>query len=89
MVEFGTLPLVAASQKNTLLGTNKMENQLFMWQVEKSLVMKVVGLGMMHMSAKNRVRIQKFAMEVSKTMVTWVESQVNSYLVAFFVKSFL
>jgi hypothetical protein len=33
MVEFGTLPLVAASQK-TLLGTNKMENQLFMWQVK-------------------------------------------------------
>jgi hypothetical protein len=50
--------------------------------------MKVVGLGKMHMSAKNRVRIQKFAMEISKTMVTWVESQVNSYLVAFFVKSF-
>jgi hypothetical protein len=34
MVEFGTLPLVAASQKTTLLGTNKMENQLFMWQVK-------------------------------------------------------
>jgi hypothetical protein len=50
--------------------------------------MKVVGLRKMHMSAKNRVRIQKFAMEVSKIMVTWVESQVNSYLVAFFVKSF-
>jgi hypothetical protein len=50
--------------------------------------MKVVGLAKMHMSAKNRVRIQKFAMEVSKTMVTWVESQVNSCLVAFFVKSF-
>jgi hypothetical protein len=28
-------------------------------------------------------------MEVSKTMVTWVESQVNSCLVEFFVKSFL
>jgi hypothetical protein len=50
--------------------------------------MKVVGLIKMHMSAKNRVGIQKFAMEVSKTMVTWVESQVNSCLVAFFVKSF-
>jgi hypothetical protein len=40
------------------------------------------------MSAKNGVKIQKFDVEVSKTMVTWVESQVNSYLVAFFVKSF-
>jgi hypothetical protein len=50
--------------------------------------MKVVGLGKMHMSAKNRVMIQKFAMEVSTTMVTWVESQVNSCLLAFFVKSF-
>jgi hypothetical protein len=55
---------------------------------KKSLVMKVVGLGKMHMSAKNGFKIQNFAMEVSKTMVTWVESQVNSYLVAFFVKSF-
>jgi hypothetical protein len=34
MVEFGTLALVAASQKPTLLGTNKMKNQLFMWQVK-------------------------------------------------------
>jgi hypothetical protein len=50
--------------------------------------MKVVGLRKMHMSAKNRVRIQMFAMEVSKTIVTWVESQVNSYLLSFFVKSF-
>jgi hypothetical protein len=55
---------------------------------KKSLVMKVVGLGKMHMSAKNGFKIQNFAMEVSKTMVTWVESQVNSYLVAFFVKIF-
>jgi hypothetical protein len=30
MAEFGTLLLVAASQKTNLLGTNKMENQLFM-----------------------------------------------------------
>jgi hypothetical protein len=40
------------------------------------------------MAAKNEVKIRNFAMEVSKTMVTWVESQVNSCLVAFFVKSF-
>jgi hypothetical protein len=46
--------------------------------------MKVVGLAKMHMSAKNRVKIQNFAKEVSKTMITWVESQVNSCLVAFF-----
>jgi hypothetical protein len=47
-----------------------------------------VGLANMHMLAKNRVKIQKFAMKVSKTMVTWVESQVNSCLVPFFVKCF-
>jgi hypothetical protein len=55
---------------------------------KKSLVTEVIGLGKMHMSAKNAFKIQNFAMEVSKTMVTWVESQVNSCLVAFFVKSF-
>jgi hypothetical protein len=50
--------------------------------------MKVVGHENMHVSAKNGVKIQNFAVEVSKTMVTWVESQVNSCLVVFFVKSF-
>jgi hypothetical protein len=55
---------------------------------KKYLVTKVVGLGKIHNSAKNGIKIQKFAMEVAKTMVTWVESQVNSCLVVFFVKSF-
>jgi hypothetical protein len=55
---------------------------------QKYLVTKVVGLGKIHNSAKNWVDIQKFAMRVAKTMVTWVESQVNSCLVVFFVKSF-
>jgi hypothetical protein len=54
---------------------------------KKSLVRKVVGLGQMHIFAKNGVKIQKFAMKVSKTMITWVESQVNS-LVAFFCEEF-
>jgi hypothetical protein len=65
-----------------------MENQLFYVVTKKSLVRKGVGLGKMHMFAKNEVNIQNFAMEVSKTMVTWVESQVKSCLVAFFMKSF-
>jgi hypothetical protein len=56
---------------------------------KKTLVMKVVGHEKMHISTKNGVKIQKFAMELTQTMVTWVESQVNSCLVPFFVKSFL
>jgi hypothetical protein len=32
---------------------------------QKTLVMKVVGLGKMHISAKNRIKIQKFAMELA------------------------
>jgi hypothetical protein len=39
---------------------------------QKSIVTKVVGLGKMHISARNGVKIQKFAIEVSKIMVTWV-----------------
>jgi hypothetical protein len=57
-------------------------------EIQKSLVTKVVGNGKMHMSAKNEAKIQKFYIEDSKTMVTWVERQVNSCLVAFFVKNF-
>jgi hypothetical protein len=32
---------------------------------QKNLVMKVVGLGKMHISAKNGINIQKFAMELA------------------------
>jgi hypothetical protein len=52
---------------------------------KNSLVTKVVVLEKVHISAKNGIKIQKFAIEVSKIMVTWVESQLNSCLVAFFV----
>jgi hypothetical protein len=55
---------------------------------QKTLVVKVVGIGKIHISAKNGVKIQKFAMEVAQTMITWVESRVKSCLVPFFVKSF-
>jgi hypothetical protein len=55
---------------------------------QKSLVTKVVGLGIKHIYAKNGVKIQKFDVELAQTMVKWVESQVNSCLVPFFVKSF-
>jgi hypothetical protein len=70
-----------------LLCTNKIENQFYVAS-QKSLVTKGTGNGKMHVSAKNEANIQKFPMEVSKTMVTWVENQVNSCLVVFFVKSF-
>jgi hypothetical protein len=55
---------------------------------QKSLVTKVVGLGKMHNPAKNRVKIQKFVMELAQTMVNLVEHQVKACLVAFFVKRF-
>jgi hypothetical protein len=55
---------------------------------QKILVTKVVGHGKMHIYAKNRVKIRKFAMELAQTMVNWVESQVKSRLMPFFVKSF-
>jgi hypothetical protein len=42
----------------------------------------------MHITAKNGVKIQIFAIELEQTKLNWVESQVKSYLVAFFVKSF-
>jgi hypothetical protein len=55
---------------------------------QKTLVTKVVGLGKIHISTKNGVKIQKFSIELAQTMVNWVESQVKSCLVPFFVKSF-
>jgi hypothetical protein len=55
---------------------------------QKTLATKVVGHGKMHIYAKNGVKIRKFAMKVAQTMVNWVESQVKSSLVPFFVKSF-
>jgi hypothetical protein len=55
---------------------------------QKTLVIKVVALGKIHISTKNGVKTQKFAMELAQTMVTRVESRVNSCLVPFFVKYF-
>jgi hypothetical protein len=54
---------------------------------QKTLVRKVVGNEKMHITAKNRVKSQNFAIELAQTKLNWVESQVKSYLVAFFVKS--
>jgi hypothetical protein len=69
------------------LGTNKIENP-FPMESQKTLVTKVVGHGKMHISGKNVVKIQKNSLKLAQTMVHWVESQVKSCLVLFFVKSF-
>jgi hypothetical protein len=90
VVAFWTLPLVAPSQKPPilpLLATNKMKIH-FLCGKSKTLVIKVVALGNMHISTKNGVKSHKFAMELAQTMVTRVESRVNSCLVLFFVKGF-
>jgi hypothetical protein len=44
---------------------------------QKTLDKKVVGHGKIHITAKNGVKIQKFAMELTQTMVNWVESEVK------------
>jgi hypothetical protein len=48
------------------LGTKKNRKTTFYVASKKSLVTKVVGLRKMHMSAKNGVKIQKFAMKLAK-----------------------
>jgi hypothetical protein len=55
---------------------------------QKTLVLKVVGNGNMHITAKNGVKFQIFAIELAQSKLNWVESQVKSYLVVFFVKIF-
>jgi hypothetical protein len=49
---------------------------------QKTLVTKVVGNEKMHITTKNGVKIQKFAIELAQTKLNWLESQVKSYLVA-------
>jgi hypothetical protein len=55
---------------------------------KKTLVIEVLGIGKMHISAKNGANIRKFAIEIVETKLNWVESQVKSSLVPIFVKSF-
>jgi hypothetical protein len=55
---------------------------------QKTLVAKFVGIGKMHILAKNGVKIRNLDMELAQTMVKRVESPVKSCLVAFFVKIF-
>jgi hypothetical protein len=57
-------------------------------ETKKTLVTKAVANGKMHITAKNGVKIRKFAIELAQTKLNWIESQVKSSLVAFFVKSF-
>jgi hypothetical protein len=64
-----------------------MENA-FLCGISKTLVTKVVGLVNMHIATKNGPMIQNFAMELAQTMVTWLESQENSCLVAAFYEKF-
>jgi hypothetical protein len=60
----------------------------FYLATQKILVTKVVVIGKMHISAKNGANIRKFDVELAQTKLNWVESQVKSWLVSFFVKSF-
>jgi hypothetical protein len=60
----------------------------FFVSTQKTLVTKVVGNRKMHITAKNVVKIQNFAIELAQTKINWEESQVKSSLVPFFVKSF-
>jgi hypothetical protein len=60
VVDFRTIPLVGPSQKTLvllILGTKKNRKSTFYLASKNSLVTKVVGLGRMHMSAKNGVKI--------------------------------
>jgi hypothetical protein len=57
-------------------------------ETKKSLDTEVVGNGKMHITVKNRVKIQNFAIELAHTKLNWEESQVKSSLVPLFVKSF-
>jgi hypothetical protein len=44
-----------------------MKNPIYQWKLKKNLVTKVVGNGKMHITAKNGVKIQKFAIELAQT----------------------
>jgi hypothetical protein len=60
VVELCLIPLVATSQKHMFCPLKKWKNP-FKWQIKKTLVTKVAGNGNMHITAKNGVKIQKFA----------------------------
>jgi hypothetical protein len=47
-------------------------------ETQKTLVTKVVGNGKVHITAKNGVKIQNFAIYLAQTLLNWVERQVNS-----------
>jgi hypothetical protein len=55
---------------------------------QKTLVTKVVGLGKIHISAKNGIKIQKFAMELALTMVKLGRKPSEVLLGAIFCEEF-
>jgi hypothetical protein len=60
----------------------------FYVEIQETLVTNVVGLAKMHISTKNGTMAPKFAIELAQTMVTWLESQENSCLVAPFCEEY-
>jgi hypothetical protein len=91
MVAVGTLFVVATSHKKyNLCRLQTLKNSKLFFYLEKleTLVSKVVCDENMHIYTKNEIIITKFAMDFAINMVTWVESQGNSYMIAFFVNDF-
>jgi hypothetical protein len=61
----------------------------FCVSTQKTLVTKDVGNGKMHITAKNRVNIQKNSIELAQTMVIWVEKPSEVLLGGIFCEEFL
>jgi hypothetical protein len=55
---------------------------------QKNLVTKFVGLGKIHFSAKNGIKIQKSAMELAQTMVKLGRKPSEIVLGAIFYEQF-
>jgi hypothetical protein len=90
VVEFFTVPFVATSQKTAVLplwGTEKMENAFFMWKFKNTSYKSCRPCKYAHLHQKWD-HDSNFAMELAQTMVSWLESQQNSCLVATFCEEF-
>jgi hypothetical protein len=61
------VPLVATSQKKLFCPFWPLKNRkcIFYVEIQKTLVIKVVGLANMHISSKNGTMVPKFAMELA------------------------
>ena len=81
--------MVGPSQKYLILGTRKMENEVFRPRKMKTSLGNIVCHSKMHPCARYKVIWTNYAMNVAIRLIIWLESHESSRMIAHLWEHFL